>query len=395
MSNKICKINSQHGTLLVNERNCKNIIVEKSENISVILTANEQKFLQKLNYWIRRETYGAEYEGNIWIYNTLEQWATQLRISKRTTQRIITSLKQKGFIKSAYLAANKRDRTLFYTIDSNNFDITCLPKKPRKIFSLFKRKKSSSHMAKSIDSSNHMNGHMYIIDNINNNNKSLINQDNDKKEIREIPQEELLSSKHPSTSPVVTIQQMYDVMNEVLGEKLSFRLTKEISKWIGAARNRYFQTLERWRNFLETIKRNAYLMGEKFILTIQWLLRFKTIKNILSGAYGGFREKEEQETMEWSNFTEKLAKENESREIQELIAEIEQKESNDTVKNARKRLLREAGIAKYKAWLRGIKMEEEYGKIVMEAKDPFRFDYIKMRCGEVLEMLNIKLRMAK
>ena len=64
MSNKIYKINSQHGTLLVNER-CKNIIVEKSENISVILTANEQKFLQKLNYWMRRETCGAEYEWNI------------------------------------------------------------------------------------------------------------------------------------------------------------------------------------------------------------------------------------------------------------------------------------------------------------------------------------------
>lgn len=108
--------------------------------------------------------------------------------------------------------------------------------------------------------------------------------------------------KNPSviTAPVVTVKEMYDVVNEVLGEKLSFRLTKEIARWMEAARNAYFQTLEKWRKFLETIKRSCFLMGEKFLLTIKWVLKFKTIEKILAGEYDRFEEKKKRRAEEWN-----------------------------------------------------------------------------------------------
>ena len=82
----------------------------------MILTTQEQRFIKRLNYWIRRGKYGIEYDGHNWIYNTLDQWADQLDISKRSIQRCISSLKQKGIVKSAFLSSNKRDRTLFYCL---------------------------------------------------------------------------------------------------------------------------------------------------------------------------------------------------------------------------------------------------------------------------------------
>ena len=66
----------------------------------------EIQFIKRLNYWIRRGKYGVEHEGNIWIYNILDQWVNQLDVSKRSTQRCISSLKQKGIVKSAFLSSN-------------------------------------------------------------------------------------------------------------------------------------------------------------------------------------------------------------------------------------------------------------------------------------------------
>lgn len=77
-----------------------------------------------------------------------------------------------------------------------------------------------------------------------------INHDIGKTE-REIPQE--VSEKtntdiinlNAGTNPEVTIREMYDTAVEVLGTALFGQLNKKIAAWIGQARNKYFQTMEK------------------------------------------------------------------------------------------------------------------------------------------------------
>lgn len=205
---------------------------------------------------------------------------------------------------------------------------------------------------------------------------------------------ENLNTSSVITSPAVTIQEMYDVVNEVLGEKLSFRLTKEISRWMGAARNAYFQTLEKWRRFLETIKRSWYLMGEKFLLTIQWVLKFKTIKKILAGEYDSFEEKRKRREEEWKMKLEESREEREILKMREIEAAIENREESSRCINARHRLLREVGVNSFEGWFRPdkAKLVEECGRVIMEVNSNFRFDMIWNKYRYVLESLDIGLR---
>jgi len=233
-------------------------------------------------------------------------------------------------------------------------------------------------------------------------NKSIINQDskkfeNKREEIpQEVPQKTNLDIKaSQKDTPVVTIQEMYDVVNEVLGEKLKFRLTKEISRWMGQARNMYFQTLEKWRSFLQAIKRNAYLMGEKFLLTIKWVLRFKTIQKILNGEYDSFEEKEKQRAEEWNK---KLAEEREKRkekelfQMQETIAQIKKLDESESCLKARYNLFKKVGHASYLSWFRDVKFKEEHGKVIIEVASNFKFDWIDNKFKYQLKNLNIGLR---
>ena len=58
----------------------------------------ELLFLKQVHYWTSTGKYGIEKEGRIWIYNSLDQWAEQLGVSKSTIQRTIRSLKKQGII---------------------------------------------------------------------------------------------------------------------------------------------------------------------------------------------------------------------------------------------------------------------------------------------------------
>ncbi len=234
--------------------------------------------------------------------------------------------------------------------------------------------------------------------------KSLINHDNEitKKDTREIPQVAEENPKTPSviTAPAVTVQEMYDVANEVLGEKLSFRLTKEIA-WMGAARNAYFQTLEKWRRFLEAIKKSWYLMGEKFLLTIKWVLKFKTIEKISAGEYDSFEEKKKRRAEEWNK---KLEEEREKRkekeeeweilETRKMAIELENSEESPKCIKARYELFRKVGVPSFRSWFSKANLVEEHGRVIMEVESNFKFDWIGNKYREVLESLNIGLRKA-
>lgn len=368
--------NIQHGTLLDKDmHNCAASIAHELGKSTKKLTKTEKKFIKWLEGAIKtRKKKVYILDNKKWITATQEELAELFDVSRVTIWQAVKRLEKMGIIEKEKLSERYTDHTYSYTLKGREMTVSNV---------------------KNLTNSNNLNNKLFKY-------KSIINQDvkkskNKREEIpQEVPQKTNLDIQTSHTgTPVVTIQEMYDVVNEVLGEKLKFRLTKEISRWMGQARNMYFQTLEKWRSFLQAIKRSAYLMGEKFLLTMKWVLRFKTIQKILNGEYESFEERKKQRAEEWNK---KLAKEREGREerellqMQETIAQIEKLDEPESCLKARYNLFKKVGHASYLSWFRDVNFKEEHGKVIMEVASNFKFDWIGNKFREQLENLNIGLR---
>ena len=86
---------------------------------------NEAIVLQRLDYWLNRETVGVEIGGNRWVYNTYEEWReTNFPFwSVKTIQRIFNALEKKGLVISQQAEKRKYDRKKFYRIDYEKLDV--------------------------------------------------------------------------------------------------------------------------------------------------------------------------------------------------------------------------------------------------------------------------------
>ena len=345
----------------------------------------EIQFINRLNYWIGRGKYGIEYDGYNWIYNTLDDWANQLGVSKRSIQRCISSLKQKGIVKSAFLSSNKRDRTLFYTIDYDNFDINSLTKKHVK--------KSSSHMANSKEKlklNDHMIDHMYIIDNINIINKSykssdknIFIKDPEKISTNVFNKNEELKKSQKSTA-------IQDMLKELKTEfpNIPVFLNKTLARNLVAAfKLKFKNSITKWHEFLKLVKTSAYLMSEKFHLTLQWLLKFSTIDRLFQGDLGvQLKEilfsKTEEEELE--------TKQNQQKEQERVLEQIETCNETQKCKNIRLKLFEKLDVLTYQSYFReAIFKELEDGKVIIEVQNNFKRDRIVVKFLEILADVNI------
>lgn len=360
------------------------------------LTIIETKFIKQLNYWIKRRTYGVEHEGSIWIYNTLDNWAKQLRISKRSIQRAIKSLQQKDIIHSAFLSSNKRDRTLFYTINYNNFDIKSLRFKMNCI--------SSSHMAKNDVVPNingHMVDHIHSIYNYNNIiNKSYKSKDLVKNNFSENnPKNSHDNKKTDSDSPNkdskpknTTIQDMLKELHTVFPDVPVF-LDKNLARNLVAAfKLKFKNSLMRWHEFLQLVKTSTYLMSEKFRLTIHWLLKFSTIDRLFQGDLG-VKLKE----ISFTKTTDEIVEieEKEQAKTSELINEIDNLEETKNCKEARKKLLKKLGNIKYETWFKRVFLTEEDGRVIINISSrtsTFVYEYISWNFMQEIDSLNLICR---
>ena len=138
-----------------------------------ILTEPQYKFLKQLAYWsLNSKDYGLKKDGKTWIYNTYEQWANQLHVSISTVRRTIKSLQDLSFISLDYLSTNKRNRTLYYSINLDVIEEFLNQKNEEK------NAISCVHISENLNQSNEqMVEHMYIDNkkqNINKSNKSQI-----------------------------------------------------------------------------------------------------------------------------------------------------------------------------------------------------------------------------
>ena len=385
----------------------------------MILTINEQKFIKQLNYWIKRRAYGVEHEGSIWIYNTLDDWANQLKLSKSSIRRTIQSLKQKQIIKSAFLSDNKRDRTLFYTIDYYNFNIDSLFKFHKKKFpsTLFKNNKNFSknehmveHMEKdasksfenqSIKEKNECkNEHIIYNTNINLINKSYKSKDliknnfseNNPKNFPNNKKTDPASPNKDSKPKNTTIQDMLKELHTVFPDIPVF-LDKNLARNLVAAfKLKFKNSLMRWHEFLQLVKTSAYLMSEKFRLTIHWLLKFSTIDRLFQGDLG-VKLKEFSFTKTADEIAEIERKE--QTKTSELINEINDLEETENCKEARKKLLKKLGNIKYETWFKRVFLTEEDGRVIINISSrtsTFLYDYISSNFMQQIDSLNLICR---
>ena len=77
---------------------------------------NEAMFLQQLHYWVDRSH--NEFEGRKWVYNTVPEWCKQFPFwSKRTLERILSTLEKQGLILVGNYNRKGFDRTKWYTVN--------------------------------------------------------------------------------------------------------------------------------------------------------------------------------------------------------------------------------------------------------------------------------------
>lgn len=289
---------------------------------------SRKKFLSQLNYWITQGKYGVEYDGKTWIYNTLDHWAKQIGVSKRTIQRIIKSLRDEGIVEATYLSGNKRNRTLFYTINYEKWNA----------------KKSMKHR-EVVQKNGHMVDHMIYIDN----NNKKINESYKSPDLK-ISKSEKTDSKQKTT----TVQDMLSEFRKEFPNVPVF-LTRMLSRNLVAAFKIKFQnSIGEWKKFLRLIKTSGYLVSEKFKLTLNWILKFATIDRLRQGDLGTKPDQVIQTSEEIEN------------KIQQNINQLN--ESN-SCKQKRKTIINTIGINKYNKYFSNInrcRFVEENGEIIAE-----------------------------
>ena len=302
-------------------------------------------FLHQLQYWTQRGQYGIEKDGRIWIYNTLDSWSKQLKCSKSTTQRIIRDLKGQGIIDSAYLSYNKRNRTLFYSINYDKFSDVNLVKNKSKT-----------------EDEDHMFDHMYYKDNNNKINKSYKSSNSFFQKNSDVSK-----PANVEKSKNTTIQDMLKTFNSEFSD-ISVRLDKNLSRNLVAAFKLKFEgSLEKWNQFLKLIKTSTYLMSEKFKLSLHWLLKFSTIDRLKLGELGV-------KINEF--FTNDLFENDWRSKVEQQIAETDDCEK---IKTIRRKIAEKITPAKYMTWFKNVKFLQKNKKIELIYPNRFIEDAIKTK----------------
>lgn len=376
---------------------CSEFTIKK---LNKYLCKTERLFLNRLYFWSsHRKNFGIEKDGRVWIYNTLDNWSDQIGVSKSSIRRAIKSLKEKGFVDSNYLAINRRNRTLYYSINFEKINdylskINVVP------YIHIKDLNTQKNV-----SSEHMDEHLYIIDNskqiINKSyksNKSIKNkiQKNSDQTALEKSLLDLRESKNKASSVNVSdtdikfkstiviedndietppqkptiIQDMIRIWNEEFASS-TIQLTKSLARFLVAAfKTKFNSCLKEWKRYLKTLKTSIYIMNEKFKLSIWWVIKFITIDRIRAGELGA---KPESVVDDPNDLAEKA---------KHHICEVHESEK---CKDFRKKIVTILNPSTYVSWFMKVDFVENNGKIVMKAHNSFVEDWVMRnfadRCG--------------
>ena len=370
-----------------------------------ILTEPQYKFLKQLAYWsLNSKDYGLKKDGKTWIYNTHQQWAEQIGFGVTTVRESIAILERLGFICSDFLNPNKRRRVKYYSI---NFEVVedyfaqiACKKKSKKTqqenmietapvskVSESSKQQLNRQMERQMytynkiqDNKSNKSQIASACDNLEKNTDSTVCQIHDKnyfdteKIVSAEDSQTVVSKDSPKTLVTgTTCLDMIRIWNqEFPNQKIIsgsteqegvIHLTKQLARFLVASFKLKFENcLEKWKRYLRLIKTSAYMMGEKFKLSIQWVIKFLTIDRIRAGELGVDESKIPVDTDE----IEKKAQ-----------AHVEAVDESETCKQYRREIIRKLSPAVYLSWFTKVDLIEESTKLTIKAANDFTRDYIK------------------
>ena len=291
-------------------------------------------FLQQVHYWLQYERIGVNYGKFRWIYKTSNEWAAELCISERTVRRCVKKLRAESILLVEQLSPKLFDKTNYYTID---YDALA-----DKIGFEFKIKKSTicPHRTDTFVPTN----------TLRTNTKSYKSKDSKKVGAEpELLESDVVLIEQPEglKTDLLHVRDMFNaIVDKIASKKRYFlpKLDKKVACCLGALRKK-FPTLEEWRKYLRLIASSAYLMSEKFILRLKWLLKFATIDRILAGDLG----------VKLDCLKEK-PKDIDVAEV-EALKHIEDVNETDQAKDIRKQILKSIDPREYNGWFVNIKID--------------------------------------
>lgn len=334
----------------------------------------QAEFLSQLNYWIKNDK-GISVEGRTWIFNTYEGWANQLRISKRHMIRIIKNLVEKGAINVEKLSKHKSNRTNYYSINYIELE------KLVDFSHCDKKSQSSCHevtmVIQRITNKDINNKSEEIRDKVIEN-KNFDKQVHNLKNIYEKEEGKGASSVFEQSLQVeaslknknTSVQDMLAYWNNTF-PKSRAKLSKDLGKnLIGAFIHRFEKNMEKWQHYCTKISSSAYLMGEEFVLTLSWALKFWTIDRVLNNDLG----------VKDIQFVPSI----QTLETQ-ATKHIDGVMESELCKQTRHLLLKKLGAATYVSWFTMVQLlESEKGRVFFKADNLFVEDYITQKFGSIL-----------
>lgn len=109
--------------LLINERP-----LQVLPSLVKATSLQEAVVLQQIQYWITINERGGNrerhyHEGRWWTYSTAEEWSDQFSFwGESTVRKWLGRLRERGVLLTGYFSSDKRDRTLWYSIDYDVLD---------------------------------------------------------------------------------------------------------------------------------------------------------------------------------------------------------------------------------------------------------------------------------
>ena len=347
-----------------------------------ILTEPQYKFLKQLAYWsLNPKDYGLKKDEKTWIYNTHQQWADQIGYGVTTVRESIAVLERLGFINSDFLNPNKRRRVKYYSINFENIEsyfaklATQKTKKIQKESTITTAPVSAVSEPSKQQLNRQMERQMYT----NNKIQEIKSNKSINPKIFEEKIEEKTESINENPKPTI-VQDMIKIWNqEFPNQKIVagsteqtgvIHLTKQLARFLVAAiKLKFGNCLENWKRYLRLIKTSAYLMEEKFKLSVQWVIKFLTIDRIRAGELGVDESKIQIDSSEIE---------------QKAIAHADSVNESETCKQFRHEIIQKLSPAVYLSWFTKVDLIEESKKLIIKAANDFVRDYIKANFMEKL-----------
>lgn len=88
--------------------------------LATVIGLNEAIVLQQVHYWLQnnRRAKRNVIDEDVWCYNSIPEWVSQFPFwSERTIWQVLKSLRKSDLLVAEMLSPDKRDRTLWYTIN--------------------------------------------------------------------------------------------------------------------------------------------------------------------------------------------------------------------------------------------------------------------------------------